>query len=100
MINYKELFIMAGLIAAQQWEIDIKDVEIMFTDTPDTISVAKLSHDHIDVPDIASSRRVTDVIEFEHWRKPDQYDIWLGYSDVTNTLVICTQQNREWLKRV
>lgn len=101
MTNREKLFAMAGLIAAQEWEIDIKDIEVVLADTPDPMRTSKLLYDHPGNDAISDEG----VIEFKHWRKEDKYDkrtgyyetiydLWIGYSDITNTLAICVQDEK------
>lgn len=88
-----EILVMAGIAAAQKWDIDLTKIKIKFVDSLETFLVSDSQFDMANPPSLIRSWTPVDNMIFEsydgatHWRCDDA-QFWLAWGPITNTLAI------------
>lgn len=96
-----EILVMAGIAAAQKWDIDLTKVNVKFVDSLEPFLVSNPQHfDMANPPSLTRSRTPVDNMIFEsydkgtHWGCGDAR-FWLAWGPVTNTLAIAILQFKD-----
>jgi hypothetical protein len=92
MMAKNEVLVKAGIIAAQKWDIDPKEVNVMLVSSLRPFKIRKPLRMPIEDPKEITPLPQSDDIIFEQYNgvqwRADGFEFWLAWGPLTNTLAI------------